>query len=706
MTEFRTTPETESSARMLAGSDFAGLPKDGADTPDDVDWLKIAKNAYETSTDFVTGLRKQWERAIDHFNGKHASGSKYHSDSYRARSRLFRPKTRELMRRGEAATAAAFFSTRDIISIEAVDEFNEQQRLAAKVVQELVQHRLTKSIPWFQTLVGASQDARNYGVCISKQWWEYAESDDGTIDHPRIDLVAPENFRIDPASSWVDPIGTTPYLIEVLPMFVGDVRERMEGDDPKTGQPAWKDIGEATIRLASQPEDVSIRQARNKRQRQDAREARAQPVGDFEMVNVHCNIIRRKGVDWLFYSLGTLATLSEAIPLRDAYPWLRARERPYVMGVGMIETHKVYPFGHTDLVSDLQVEINDLTNLRMDQRRLAIMGRYFVKIGKQVDVQALTRGVPGSVIHFDDPRQDVVWDRAPDAPASADTEEDRLAVAFDGVSGNFSQSSVQSNRKLNETVGGMAMVSNSANLVLEYDMRVFAETWAEKTLAQLTRMVQTLETDETVMAIAGRRAGVYAQYAQSIPPELIEGDMTVSVNVGIGATDPNMKVQKFAQAMAMLSQLIQLTVPIFGPGVMQSPGFEEVANEMFGLLGYKDAKRFLDFAGGQQGIDPRAQQMIQQLQQRIAELEQEQKAGIQKEQTRARGQAAIEQVKGSVQIQVEQAKHEMARANKMLDRAAGIDDREFGARREDQSAQREDARAMRDQMLGQQQQVA
>lgn len=707
MSEMTATPDRESSARVLAGSDFAAKGRDSGRPASDDDWLKLCRNAYDTSTDWLQPLRRQWEKAADHFNGRHAAGSKYHSDAYKARSRLFRPKTRELMRRREAAMATAFFASKDVVNVEAVDEFDQMARLGAKIVQELIQYRLTKTIPWFPLLIGASQDAANFGVCITKQWWEYEEDDEGVIvDRPRMDLIAVENFRVDPAASWLDPIGTSPYVVEIMPMFVGAVRERMAASDPKTGQPAWKELDEQTIRQASRPEDISLRNARNRRQRADEREARSQPVGDFEMVNVHANIIRKDGEDQLVYTLGTVATLSDPQPVRDAYPWLRRRERPYVMGVGMIETHKVYPFSQSDMVADVQVELNDLTNLRMDQRRLAIIGRYFAKQGANVDVQALTRGIPGSVTFFQNPKEDVVWDRAPDAPASADSEEDRLNVAFDGVSGNFSQSTVQSNRKLNETVGGMAMVSNSANAVLEYDLRVFSETWAEKALSQLARMEQALETDETVLAVAGRRAGIYQQYVQGLPPELLQGDLTVTVNVGVGATDPNMKVQKFAQAMAMLGQLIQLTVPIYGPQVVQSPGFQAVADEMFGLLGYKDATRFLDFAGQQQGIPPQVQQAIQQMQQRIAELEAEQKAGIEKEHARAQGQVAVEQAKGAVQIQVKQAEHQMQRADAMIERAHGVDDREFGAGREDQAADRADRNAERDRQFQAQQAAA
>jgi hypothetical protein len=55
-----------------------------------------------------------------------------------------------------------------------------------------------------------------------------------------------------------------------------------------------------------------------------------------------------------------------------------------------------------------------------------------------------------------------------DVTASSYAEQDRLNVDFDELLGNFSRSSVQTNRKLNETVGGMALISQGANQLTEF----------------------------------------------------------------------------------------------------------------------------------------------------------------------------------------------------------------------------------------------
>ena len=56
-------------------------------------------------------------------------------------------------------------------------------------------------------------------------------------------------------------------------------------------------------------------------------------------------------------------------------------------------------------------------------------------------------------------------------------EQDRLDSAMDDLLGNFSGGSVQNNRSMNETVGGMKMISEGANQITEMTIRIFAETW-------------------------------------------------------------------------------------------------------------------------------------------------------------------------------------------------------------------------------------
>jgi hypothetical protein len=81
----------------------AGLSTDDA--------LRIAKEAYETATDYVDeNYRKKWETNLRYFDSRHAADSKYYKDAYKHRHKHFRPKSRSIARRIEALVANAFFS--------------------------------------------------------------------------------------------------------------------------------------------------------------------------------------------------------------------------------------------------------------------------------------------------------------------------------------------------------------------------------------------------------------------------------------------------------------------------------------------------------------------------------------------------------------------------------------------------------------------
>src|SRR6185312_2610497 len=116
---------------------------------------KLGKEIFESSTNWLNqGRRAKWNDSLRAFQNLHPSGSKYLSRDYAYRSTLFRPKTRSMVRNDEAATAAAFFSNEDVVSIQPGDPDDQMQVASAELMQQLLQYRLTKTIPWFLTIVG------------------------------------------------------------------------------------------------------------------------------------------------------------------------------------------------------------------------------------------------------------------------------------------------------------------------------------------------------------------------------------------------------------------------------------------------------------------------------------------------------------------------------------------------------------------------
>jgi hypothetical protein len=587
-------------------------------------WMKLAQDAYKRSTTYAdNNYRKNWEDGLRLFNSQHPRDSKYNSEGYKYRSRIFRPKTRSVIRKHEATAAQALFSNPDVLTVLPVNESDRDQAISAAITKELLQYRLTnsrKGIPWFITAVGAFQDAMTVGICASFQYWDYQtekqtvtkqaeimpgvmiplemEEDVPVVDKPCCELLSIQRLRFDPAAKWDDVVGTSPYLILEMPMYLQDVLDRMENGYGKEGKP-WKRLEEKVLLEARMKDDDPVQQARDgKRENPDTVTS---SVSDFDVIQVHLNFIRSGGKTVAFYSLKDMDLLTDPVPLKELFP---LNEIPVTIGFCVVETHQAMPKGLAQLGSQLQQEANEVANQRLDNVKFVLNKRWIVRRGSQVDVEGILRNVPGGVTMASDVEKDVREVNWTDVTASSFQEQDRLNADFDDLEGGgLNSASVMTNRRMNETVGGMKMMGAGSNMLTEYTFRVWVETWLEPTLRQLAKLEQKYESDSTVLAIAAQKAKVWQHYLQSPDlDKLLDQELTININVGMGATDPDGRFQKFMQATGAYSQLVAQ-----GPPDLD---LQEVRKELYGLAGFKDSARFFN-----QQVDPRlvrAQQMLQQ----------------------------------------------------------------------------------------------
>ena len=574
----------------------------------DENLIQTAQTIYRASTDYMdSNITTVWEKNLAHFHGEHAPSTKFRSESYK-RSRVFRPKTRSMTKASEAALTNAMFSTLDVLDIQPEDPTNDIQVASAAINKEILQYRLDRKMKWYQTVVGAYQSTQVYGLCISMQRWDYhvdtdvqpamdesgnyIVDEDGSLmgfetekvrkDDLVCDLIAPENFRFDPMCDWRDPCGTSPYLIYMMPIYAIDALEKMEQVDPKTGQPVWRKYPLGDLLATRKKWYDRTRQAREGRQRIDPADDQASSA--YSTLWAHMNIVNVNGDDMMFWTMGTDLVLTDPVPLREAFPHLREGERPFTVGFSTIEAFRNYPAGDVEQASGLQEEINEVANQRLDNVKLVLNKRYYVRRGSQVDLDALIRNVPGGGVMMNDPERDVQTVDTRDVTGSSYQEQDRLSVELDELVGAFSQTSVQSNRNLNETVGGMEAMQSGAGAVRDYGLRIFFETWVEPTLRQLVRLEQYFESDNIILSLASKKAGLYQKFGlDSITDELLMQELTVRVNVGMGNTDPQKRVEKLMYATKNAASL---------PGMAMRMKSSEVADEIYGSLGYKDASRF------------------------------------------------------------------------------------------------------------------
>jgi len=583
-----------------SGMEVGDAPSEETRRDQQPNWLNRAKDAYRFSTSYVdSNYRRFWEDSIRAFNNQHPSDSKYNSDLFKKRSNLFRPKTRAIIRKNEAAAAAAYFSNQELLSISPMNEGVKEERISADVMEQVLRYRLTKSIPWFLVMMGAIQDAQVQGAAIAHVYWRFHEryNDDGNVtsreDTPVADLVPIENLRIDPSAHWLDPINTSPYLIHLIPMYWTDVRDRMRFPDPKGRR--WKEHPASAAFAHTDSADNSTRQARVGYLQDPTQQKR--DVSDYDIVWIHRHIHRWNGEDWEFYTLASEKLLTKPERLSETV-WHGVR--PYVMGRALVETHKPIPNSLPTLLKGLQEEANDVQNQRSDNVKFVLNKAYLVKRGKNVDLASLVRNVPGRITLVDDPETDVQEMNWPDVTQSAYLEQDRIDGDFNDIAGNFSPLQVNTARTPRESSNTMKMLQAPSNMLTEYMLKTFTETFVQPVLRQIMLLEQHYETDVVVLALAGQKAKVSQRYGvNQVTDALLDRELTLSVHVGMGATDPVQKLQRFVYAVMNFAQIARI----------QPPGMDlkEIAKEMFGLTGYQDGSRFMI-----EGVDPEVARLMQE----------------------------------------------------------------------------------------------
>ncbi len=605
-----------------ADAEYDDDEDDFEDKPSDVEFLKMVTEATSQAEFYSNQVnRRAWERAYKAYRQEHFTGSKYTTPDFRNRSRLFIPKTRSAIRKDLAATSASMFGTVDPIECSPGNESDPRQAGNAAVIKQLVNYRTDgangskAAMPWFLTVMGARQTSLMTGFCISKQSWKLEMHKKGVedagegrerdvwvphIDRPDCQLIPPENAIIDPACDWTNPAQDAAYFIIKWPMRIDEIKRRQR--DPRR---PWNKVSDATLRAAGEGakmESAAIRRARD--QGLDRYE-HSSGNANFDVIWVFETYIRTAGQDWTFFSVGDKAMLTDPEPVEEVYPE-QGGERPITMGYGSLEAFCVFPQAAVESWQPLQQEANDVRNLTLDAFKQNVMPVTKVLRGRQIDLDQLKRRGQGTSIMVTG-KDDVTWERPPDVPASAQAIKQQLDIDFDDLAGQANYGTVQDNNALGKTLGGLKLAAGAANAVQEYDLRVWIETWAEGAVRQIVKLEQFYESDPVVLGLAGEKAELFQKHGiNEIDDELLEGNVTVRVSVGLGAGDPAQRLQKFQAAATVALPLLQMD-PRFMSGELTIDG-EAIMEEAFGAgAGFRDGGMRFIKKGEPKGPDPAAQ---------------------------------------------------------------------------------------------------
>ena len=214
---------------------------------------------------------------------------------------------------------------------------------------------------------------------------------------------------------------------------------------------------------------------------------------------------------------------------------------------------------------------------------------------------------------------------------------------------------------LNKTATGIRLIQQSAGTRTEMISRAFAE----QLLAPLMRGIHGLcrrhaTKDETI-----RLRGKWVP----IDPRGWKKRIDMTVAVGLGANDQQLKMQGAQMLLAEQKQLLQV-------GLVTPQNMYAWAARLAESLGYKNPDEFFTVPEQKQdqGLPPQVQQALEAAQQEIQQLQQalqEAQSGIQAEQVKGQNALQLESTKAQAAAQVEAIKQQAAQAiQQMKDEAA------------------------------------
>jgi len=605
----------------MSPSDDDGLDKGAADL-DNLDangFLQLARTAdSQGGTYFQTAVRPYWARNYRAYRSEHMNGSKYLSDHYKSRSKLYRPKTRDAVRKKMQAGAQALFATGDVVSVTAANDGDDFQSASAALKQSLLNYRLSREsrrngVRWFLVAMGQLQTAQITGLCFSKQSWRYKEEKRGkpqyyvpsvdaygnqqqatvnknplvTEDRPDVETLAPENVIFDPNCDWTNIAQSTQYIRIARPYSPDEAYLFISGASAAGKKiPFFEGIKPEDLRSAETttgPSDtIASRTARN-----DGRDPILLVNGAFGRCWLYEWYMRVRGQDYTFWTLGVSRLLSKPVLVSDAYPEQHG-DRPIAIGYGAIEAFRTTPTSPVESWANLQLELNDMVNLRLDHLKQTVTPPMKYKRGAQVDLEALQKRGPDRIIGVLS-MDDVQPLALPDIPASAQAQDAQINSDFDSLAGVMNAGTVQTSRALNETVGGMNLLAGDSTSMAEFDLTVWVETWVDPVIHQLLRLEEYYESDATVLALAGEKAKLFQRWGVSeITDQMLLAETTVTVKIGTGSANlPMQRLQKFQAASATLMQILG---PFVQAGVIRvpKPKVKEIVETVYGAAGFSD----------------------------------------------------------------------------------------------------------------------
>jgi hypothetical protein len=574
-------------------------------------FLKKAQKAWKISENyFDNNLKDIMAQRYKMYNSKHLASEKC-SEEGNTRSNHYVPKSHEFVKNSVSQVVSAYFLNADLLYLNPESSEDVVACMSSEYFTYLLNKRLKSKNNWWLTFIQmTAQSGFIHNMSIAKVDWDVDKKESIAVP------IMLERFRVDPHADPLDPVGSSAFLIHQTEMYVDDLRAKQKED-------GWLSVSVEDLQA-----NFVSKAGMAKEEVSDARfidqidPRRGSEAVDDELEKVFVNevILRENGKYYVFFMLGTDKILTKIFTLKEIYP----QGLPFVMAPIFPEEMKIYATSPLDHAYPAQRILNEMTNLSMDAAYDSVYGPLMVKSGRGIDVKRVQKRGRDAVFEVK-AMDDVSQFNRQTNTMPLKNEIPILMNNFDSVVGGLPNSTV-SLEGGETTATGQNMRYRSQSQVINMYLMNYNEKFIEPVLNLMIacERINGLANEKEVSKVF-RALNLMDKYtprliAAKIDPATFEIDkafadaeMNLSVNVGMGATSPQMRVEQFLASLNAIGSLAA------NPGLQNRIDLDEVDKEIMSLNGYKDYKRFMRDTNDE---DPRIAEkdgIIQQLQAKLAE---------------------------------------------------------------------------------------
>lgn len=504
----------------------------------------------------MSSYYNRWARNMKLSKGIFSEENSTYS-SVRKREKIFYRKTWAIVERLLASFYAVFMKDPDVFKIEGRDTKNDPHK--AKVLHFMTKYRfdgLMRNKNLFLKIIGCFKDIADLGACFAKPTWEYNE--EFGIDEPDFIPYPPEQMILDLTATTKDKMG-----------HVGFINYLTKDEMSMRG---YKNVEMAEATVMPNNPLRNIRHFNHNDPLQNPGENEYPSSGRYGGEDKR-NITKKYEVWELFWKekgvIKFAVTNTTRVILKETVDSPYGKKLPLIMGLCLIESHKLLGEGFHEPLEGPQESFNYNLNQRKDNLALSLNGQTFVSRFAGVDMRSLINSRPGNVTMMDD-INGVVDRKIPDftvnAYREAAADESMMQEASGVTAGKQGMETAEK-----ATVAQINFAESNAKIEL-YNAMV-GETFFKDFIATLAYNIQIFETDEDVFRIANDTFRE-KEKGDVVTEDIYDLDFEANcvINVGLGPVGRQFEIQQNLLAMDRATMANQSMIQLLATGVVPPEG--------------------------------------------------------------------------------------------------------------------------------------